>query len=68
LTLPYQLEKDGNKYFVVDDTGKRYSDKPMPKWRASAQMRALWAVENNKKKERGLSVFKQADGSWRRLP
>jgi hypothetical protein len=65
LTLPYQLEKDGNKYFVVDDTGKRYSDKPMPKWRASAQMRALWAVENNKKKERGLSVFKQADGSWR---
>jgi len=61
--MPYKLEKDGNKYFVVDDTGKRYSDKPLSKWRASSQMRALWANETKKGKE-----FVMHDGAMVAIP
>lgn len=43
--MPYKLQKNGSKYYVIDDEGKRYSEKPMPKWRAQAQMRALYASE-----------------------
>lgn len=43
--MPYKLQPSGDKYYVVDDTGKRYSDKPLPKWRAKKQMAALWAAE-----------------------
>ena len=43
--MPYKLEKTGTKYFVVDDKGKKYSDKPMSKWQATRQMRALYSAE-----------------------
>jgi 2'-5' RNA ligase len=41
--MPFKLEKSGNGYFVVDDKGKKYSDEPLSKKRATAQMRALYA-------------------------
>jgi len=75
--MPYKLSKtDTGQYFVIDDTGKKYSDKPMPKFRAAKQMRALYANEKKATKEffldeasttlRGeIAVFKQADDTWR---
>lgn len=41
--MPWHLEKQNNGYVVVDDKGKKYSDKPLSKWRATRQMRALYA-------------------------
>lgn len=51
--MPFKLEKSGNGYFVVDDKGKKYSEKPLPKKRATAQLRALYAnsPEASEKKE-----------------
>jgi len=44
------MEPAGNgKVFVVDDKGKKYSDKPIPKWRAKKQMAALYQAEPEKK-------------------
>jgi hypothetical protein len=43
--MPYELEQGpvGRGYFVVSkDTGRRHSDKPLPKQRAIRQMRALY--------------------------
>jgi hypothetical protein len=47
--MPYKLRKspNANKYWVVTkSTGRKHSRKPLPKSRALAQMRALYAVEN----------------------
>lgn len=45
--MPYKLQKVGDGYIVVNsDTGKRHSNKPLPRSRAVAQMRALYAAEN----------------------
>lgn len=40
--MPYFLQKvKGNKYFVMDITGRQYSKKPLPKSRAERQLKAL---------------------------
>lgn len=47
--MPYKLRKSPqrNMYWVVNEmTGRKYSYAPLPKSRAEAQMRALYAVEN----------------------
>lgn len=64
--MPWQLQSAGeDKYFVVDDKGKKYSDKPLPKWRASVQMRALYASEAPKKEKHLEGQHDQrAHGSW----
>lgn len=45
--MPWHMEPSGTKgmVYVVDDRGKRYEDKPIPKWRAKKQMAALYAAE-----------------------
>ena len=54
--MPYKLQKTGGRYFVVDDKGKKYSEKPISRKRAIEQMQALYASE---KKE--VSLDKQID-------
>ena len=45
--MPYSLQRSGRGYYVVNkDTGRRHSNRPLPKARAMAQMRALYAVES----------------------
>jgi hypothetical protein len=42
--MPYKVVKSGGGYKVKStDTGKTHSSKPMPKAKAQAQMRALYA-------------------------
>lgn len=42
--MPYELKREGSGYKIVSkDTGKTHSDKPLPRQRALAQMRALYA-------------------------
>jgi hypothetical protein len=50
--MPYKVQKSGKGYKVVTKgTGKTHSQKPMPKSRAMAQMRALYAnVSHGRKK------------------
>lgn len=45
--MPYRLRKAPKRdlYWVVDDEGKKYSKDPLPKERAEAQIRALYAAE-----------------------
>lgn len=46
--MPYKLRKapKQDKYWVVSkETGKKHSEEPLPKARAEAQMRALYAAE-----------------------
>jgi len=45
--MPYKLRKAPRKelYWVVDASGKKYSKEPLPKEKALAQMRALYANE-----------------------
>jgi hypothetical protein len=45
--MPFHIRKAPNraKYWVVDDSGKHYSIKPLPLERAKAQQRALYAAE-----------------------
>ena len=63
--MPYKLEKVGGRYFVADDNGKRYSEKPMSKKRAVAQMQALYANTKGGDPASSFRVFKQADGLYR---
>ena len=63
--MPYKLEKVGGRYFVADDKGKRYSEKPMSKKRAVAQMQALYANTKGGDPASSFRVFKQADGLYR---
>lgn len=41
--MPYHLIKVGRGWKVEDDKGRTYSNKPLPKKRATAQMKALYA-------------------------
>jgi len=41
--MPYHIVKAGRGWKVQDDKGRSYSNKPLPKKRAEAQMRALYA-------------------------
>jgi hypothetical protein len=54
--MPYELQKApvGRGMFVVSkDTGRRHSNKPLPKARAIMQMRALYAnVADSAKRKR----------------
>ena len=48
--MPYNLKKSGKGYKVqTTASGATHSKKPMPKSRAMAQMRALYAAEAKKK-------------------
>lgn len=42
--MPYSLEQSGSKFYVVGPNG-RHSRRPLPKKRAEAQLRALYASE-----------------------
>ena len=47
--MPYKIVKKGNGYVVRNmKTGKEYSNHPIPKSRAEAQMRLLMMIENKK--------------------
>lgn len=51
--MPYKLEKSKRGYFVITKASrKRHSRRPLPKSRALAQMRALYAAENGYVKRR----------------
>ena len=45
--MPFRLRKAPKRdlYWVVDDTGKKYSKDPMPKEKAREQQKALYAAE-----------------------
>ena len=50
--MPYELKKKGAGYVVRNKTtGKEYSNKPISKSRAEAQMRLLYMVEGKMKKK-----------------
>ena len=56
--MPYRLRKAPNRdlYWVVNgDTGEKYSKEPIPRERAEAQRRALYASENRG----GVSISKK---------
>jgi hypothetical protein len=51
--MPYRLEQEKGGYVVVStNTGVRHSKKPIPKSRAEAQMRLLYAIESGNFKPR----------------
>lgn len=54
--MPYKLRKAPNRdlYWVVNkETGEKYSKEPLPKERAMAQMKALYANTDNERKGKG---------------
>lgn len=59
--MPYSLQKSPgrNLFWVVGENGKRHSILPIPRQRAEAQRRALYAAENgyilNKSRSRSKS-------------
>jgi hypothetical protein len=51
----YKLKAEDNGYFVITkETGRKHSKKPLPKARAEAQMRALYANVKDAKRGAGL--------------
>ena len=60
--MPYKLRKapKRNLYWVVGDDGSKKSKDPIPLERAKAQMRALYAAENDGLKGKGLNLSKSA--------
>ena len=49
--MPYDLKKaKGGYYVVTEGTGKKHSNKPLPKTTAEAQMKALYYAMGGKKK------------------
>lgn len=45
--MPYELKRKGTGYVVRNtETGKEHSNKPIPKTRAEAQMRLLYAIQS----------------------
>jgi hypothetical protein len=45
--MPYKVIKSGRGFYVENkETGRRFSNSPIPKSNALAQMRALYAHEN----------------------
>lgn len=75
--MPFKLSRKGNGFVVIDDKGKEFSKKPLPRERALAQMRALYAnVPDARGKGGGqsrvkefyggsLMVFKDKQGDYR---
>jgi len=60
--MPYGIRKSPNKnlYWVFNkETGKKFSKKPIPRERAEAQRRAIYASENGYKK-RSRSISKRS--------
>ena len=56
--MPYGLRKSPNKnlYWVYNkETGKKFSKKPIPRERAEAQRRAIYASENGYELNRSRS-------------
>lgn len=53
--MPYRLEQSGSGYYVIGPSG-RHSKKPMPRKRALAQMRALYAAETKASVTTGLAI------------
>ena len=52
--MPYAIVKKGTGYVVRNtETGKEHSNKPIPKTRAEAQMRLLYAIEGGGFRARG---------------
>jgi hypothetical protein len=52
--MPYELKKKTTGYVVRNtETGKEHSNKPIPKTRAEAQMRLLYAIEGGGLRGRG---------------
>ena len=48
--MPYEIVKSGRGYFVKNkESGKHYSNSPIPKSHAIAQMKALYAQTNGYK-------------------
>lgn len=48
--MPYHVIKSGRGYYVENkENGRRYSNSPIPKSHAMAQMRAIYANENGYK-------------------
>lgn len=48
--MPYELRKKGTGYVVKNlATGQEHSKKPIPKARATAQMRLLYGLEHGMK-------------------
>jgi hypothetical protein len=49
--MPYHIEKSGRGYYVVTtSTGRKHSEKPIPKERAEAQLRVLESVKEKRKR------------------
>ena len=49
--MPYELKKKVGGYVVKNkETGKEYSNKPISKTKADAQLRLLYMIEGKKKK------------------
>lgn len=50
--MPYELKKKGTGYVVRNkETGKEYSNKPISKVKAEAQMNLLYMIETKMKKK-----------------
>lgn len=61
--MPYSIVKSGRGFYVENkETGKRYSNSPIRKSNAQAQLKALYAQENGYK----LSAERRAYYSARR--
>jgi len=53
--MPYAVRKSGKGYQVVNKhTNKKYSKKPLPKARAKAQLRAIYANTHGESFEQKL--------------
>ena len=49
--MPYHLEKEGTRYFVVTtSTGRKHSNEPLSRTKALAQMKALYVNVKDAKK------------------
>jgi hypothetical protein len=49
--MPYRLVKATGGYFVETiSTGRRHSEKPLPKARAEAQLRVLESIKEKRKR------------------
>lgn len=67
--MPYKLVKSpgSSLYWVVTkSTGRKHSKSPLPKARAQAQMRALYAVENGYVLTRSKSRMRMSKSKRRR--
>jgi len=60
--MPWHIQKTESGYYVVDDNGRRYSEKPLSKRMASRQLRAIYA---SKAKDLGIVPILQRRPLWR---